>query len=104
MYKQIHERAGISIEQDTDKVPNDHHFYVLKNGEIAGKYRSFKQADKIYKSLVVEKNLPPLEREPIQKSITELLKGDWDRRSNTALLGMTWRPKQKGRRNNRLRK
>jgi hypothetical protein len=93
MYRQTNERAGISIEQGTSKVPNDTKFYVLKDDQIVGSYRSFKQADAVYKKLVAEKNLPPLERKPIQKSTREILQDDWNLRSNKALLGGTWSSK-----------
>jgi hypothetical protein len=86
MYKQINERARISIEQETDNVPKDGKYYVFKDGDIVKSFRTLKQADELYKKLVAEKNLPPLEKQPVNKTTQQLLQQDWDSRSNKELL------------------
>jgi hypothetical protein len=95
MYRQLNERAGISIEKDTDKVPADGKYYVLRDGKIVGSFRILKQAEYLYKKLVSEKNLPPLKKERVKMTKQQLLQQDWNLRSNKALLGGTWRPKGK---------
>jgi hypothetical protein len=60
-YKQGIERAALSIEQDTENVPNDGKFYVLHEGSIKGNYRALKQAQAKYKEILESLNLPPLE-------------------------------------------
>jgi len=94
MYRQLNERAGISIEQGTDNVPNDNKYHVLQEGKVVGSFRSLKQAEEIYRKLVAEKNLPPLksEKKPSQQ---ELAQREWDLRSNKALLQEGWTPKGK---------
>ena len=54
------ERAGLSIEQGTGNVPDDGRYYVIYKGQVAGKFRSLKQAEKLYKAILSELNLPPL--------------------------------------------
>ena len=88
VYRCFNERAGISIEQGTDKVPDDGKYYVLKDGEIVERLKSLKTAEEAYRKLVEEKNLPPLEA-PVKLSadqIRQLRRDDWDLRSNKAPL------------------
>lgn len=54
------ERASLSIEQGTPNVPDDGKYYVVHQGYVAGKYKSLKQAQKLYKKILSELNLPPL--------------------------------------------
>ena len=85
MYRQFNERAGISIEQDTANVPNDGKYYVLKDGEIVANYKNLKAANEMYRKLVEDKGLPPLE--PLPKLTREqLLERIWDERSTSSLL------------------
>ena len=95
MYRQFNERAGISIEQGTDKVPNDNRYYVLSDGKIVGGFRSIKRAEDTYRKLVAEKNLPPLQVEKAVVSKKHILQHDWDLRSNKSMLGEKWSPKGK---------
>ena len=88
MYRCFNERAGISIEQGTDKVPDDGKYYVLKDGENVECLKSLKTAEEAYRKLVEEKNLPPLEA-PVKLSadqIRQLRRDDWDLRPNKAPL------------------
>jgi len=94
MYRQLNERAGISIEQGTDKVPDDNKYHVIQDCKIVGSFRSLKQAEVVYRKLVTEKNLPPLSTEK-KPSKEELAKREWDLRSNKALLQEGWTPKGK---------
>jgi len=95
MYRQLNERAGIAIEQGTNNVPDDNKYHVLQEGKIVGSYLRLKNADELYRKLVAEKNLPPLEKKKPELSREQLLQHDWDLRSNKALLGSTWSPKGK---------
>jgi len=54
------ERAGLSIEQGTANVPDDGKYYVIHKGQIMGKFRSLKQAEKLYKEILSGLDLPPL--------------------------------------------
>jgi hypothetical protein len=54
------ERASLSIEQGTPNVPADGRYYVIHQGQIMGKYKSLKQAEKLYKTILTKLNLPPL--------------------------------------------
>lgn len=101
MYRQFNERAGISIEQGTGKVPDDGKYYVLQDGEIVGTFKSLKKAEGTYKKLIKEKRLPPLET-PAKLSREQILKSAWDLRSNKSLLGDGWSPK--GRKSGRFHK
>lgn len=60
MYVVRMERAGLSIEQGTPNVPDDGKYYVIYQGEIVGKFRSLKQAEKLYREILSQLDLPPL--------------------------------------------
>lgn len=101
MYRQFNERAGISIEQGTGKVPDDGKYYVLQDGEIVGSFKSLKEAEETYRKLVEEKALPPLEAPP-KLSTEQLLAKEWDLRSNKSLLAQP--PSYKGKKSGRYHK
>ena len=94
MYRQVNERAKISIEQGTDKVPADNKYHVINDGCIVGSFRGLKAAQAIYQKLIAEKNLPPIEVSR-SKSSHDALKEAWSLKSNRSLLGEGGSPKGK---------
>jgi|GEM_PF-3071206 hypothetical protein len=58
------ERASLSVEQGTPNVPDDGKYYIVHRGCVVGKYKSLKQAEKLYKKILSELNLPPLPGTP----------------------------------------
>jgi hypothetical protein len=63
IYRQMNPRAKVSIERQTENVPKDSKYYVLKDGEVIDSFRNFKASEALYKKLINELNLPPLELE-----------------------------------------
>lgn len=51
MFKIEFPKAKLSLEQNTENVPHDNFFYLIKNGQILGKYKSRKIAEQKYKEL-----------------------------------------------------
>lgn len=94
MYRQLNQRAGISIEQNTGSVPEDGRYYVLKEGKIVKHFHSLKAAQTVYQKLVDEKNLPPLVKPP-QLPHSEILSKAWALQSNESLLGLSRGSKNK---------
>ena len=58
-YKQALPAIGLSIERLTADVPKDGFFYVLLRDEMKGRYRTLKQAQAVYKSLIDESGWQP---------------------------------------------
>src|SRR5687768_9082999 len=50
MYKRSHPNAPLSIQQNTDAVPADGMFYVLRDREVLGRFRTLKKASEAYKA------------------------------------------------------
>jgi hypothetical protein len=95
MYRQVHPRADMSIECNTDKVPNDGKYYVITNGEIIGKFRGLKSAIACYQKLVDEIALPPLEEHDSKVTYENIMDDYYSRISNNTLLGTSFGSKGK---------
>jgi hypothetical protein len=94
MYRQFNERAGISIEQNTQNVPEDSRYYVLEEGKIVKHFRSLKAAQVVYQKLVDEKGLQPLMK-PAKLPYSEILCNAWALKSNESLLRISRSGKSK---------
>jgi hypothetical protein len=56
-YRQASERVELSIEQDTENVPNDGLYYVLLKGQVVGRYRHLRKAQQTYRETLDSLNL-----------------------------------------------
>ena len=71
-YRQTILGVELSIEKDTETVPKDGKFHVVKEGQVAGSFRSLKQAQELFKRLVAESGYT-LQKPPEQgKSAAEM--------------------------------
>lgn len=103
MFRQVNERACVSLEKGTEKVPDDNRYHVYDSGKLVASFCSFKKAQELYRNLVRQKNLPPLQKQAHPMSMEEMLTADWALRSNKALLGSTSDP-PKGKKSGRFHK
>ena len=62
----------LSIEKDTDAVPNDGKYYVVHEGEVKGTFRSMKPAQKLFGDLVREIGYTPSTKPAKKKSASEM--------------------------------
>jgi hypothetical protein len=53
----------LSIERYTAAVPNDGLYYLLRNGERLGRFKSLKAAREAWKDVITESNWEPPKRE-----------------------------------------
>jgi hypothetical protein len=58
MYRQVSERAALSIERETDSVPWDGYYYVIQDGAMVTRCRSLKAAQAKYKDILDSLDLP----------------------------------------------
>ena len=58
-YKQAIPAIDLSLERATPNVPQDKHFYVLLKGEVKGRYRNFRQALALYRTLLQQSGYVP---------------------------------------------
>ena len=84
MYRQGLEEHQLFLIQGTPEVPDDGYYYVLFQGEIAGRFRSLKQATSRYQELRKQLNLKP--REVPKLTVEELRQRELDTVSNKRLL------------------
>lgn len=87
MYKQVHPSAKISIESNTDSVPNDGKYYLIKKGKTVSSFRTLKAAEVEYKRLLSEIPLPDLSKRQIKVSAQHMMNEHYLSMSNNALLG-----------------
>jgi len=59
MYKHYIPEIKLSIEKNTENVPDDGRFYVIKDGNIIQSFRSKKHAEERFKQLVKESGFKP---------------------------------------------
>jgi len=95
MYKQLNQRANISIEQNTGSVPCDGKYYVLKNDESVAAFRTLKAAQVKYKELIDELNLPSLPKTNSKLSHEQMMNEFYLGKSNNAILGTDFGSKEK---------
>ena len=70
-YRQYIPDLHLSIERNTQIVPGDGKYYVLKEGQVLGEFRSLKQAQTLFKQVVEEQNYAPTPSLPT-KSVSEM--------------------------------
>lgn len=85
MQKVTNSRADVSIEQDTERVPKDGKFYVLRGSEVIGVFRTMREARRKYEELVPRN---PRATKP-KTTVRELMEADMLTKSNKELL---WTP------------
>ena len=57
-YRQYVPTGDLSLERNSDNVPNDDWFYVLENDVVVGRFKSFRQAQHKYIALRDALELP----------------------------------------------
>src|SRR5687767_8950704 len=79
MFRRSHADASISLEEGTESVPRDGWYYVLKNGEVVGRYKNLKKATEVYVRLLDEEGVSqkPEERQLTEEEINSNLVGDF---------------------------
>ena len=70
-YRQYIPDLQLSIERNTQAVPDDGKYYVLNQGRVMGGFRSLKQAQALFKQVVEEQNYAPTSSLPT-KSVSEM--------------------------------
>jgi len=58
-YKHYIPDLKLSIEKNTNNVPNNNYYYVLKDGIIIEKQRTLKKAKELFEKLVTESGFKP---------------------------------------------
>lgn len=61
MYRHSLPALNLSIERLTENVPCDGKYYVLRDGETVGVFRSLKQATRLFRQIVDESGYKPEE-------------------------------------------
>lgn len=51
MFRRYHPETTLSLEQNTENVPNDDQYYILYEGEILGSYKTLKGASEKYEEI-----------------------------------------------------
>jgi len=95
LYRQIHPRANLSIECNSDRVPADGKYYILRDGSTIASFRTIKAAQARYNQLIEEMTLPPLQKQETKLSKQQILEEYYSRVSNNALFGTSWGSKSK---------
>ncbi len=76
-YKQSIPAIQLSIQRGTEAVPADGHYYVLLGGEVRGRFRTLRQAQALYKTLLGESGYeppgPPDRIDPGQEAVERYL-------------------------------
>ena len=58
-YKHYIPDLKLSIEKNTNNVPSNNYYYVIRDGEIIEKYRTLKKAKELFDNLVIESGYKP---------------------------------------------
>jgi hypothetical protein len=70
-YRQYLPALDLSIERHTDAVPDDNSWYLLRAGQILGRYKSRKAAQEVWVTIVAESGWEP--DKPEARDTKELL-------------------------------
>jgi hypothetical protein len=62
-YRQVLPDLDLAIERFTENVPDDGRWYLLRGGEIAGRFSSLKAAQGAWREIVQRSGWKPPERE-----------------------------------------
>src|SRR5437879_5872762 len=78
MFRRCHPESQVSLEEGTPAVPRDGCFYVLRAGEVVGRYRTLKKATVAYDKEVhnegIPRNSPP---PPTKEEVDTRVIGDF---------------------------
>lgn len=58
-YKHFIPKLNLSIEKNTEQVPNDGKYYIVRDGHAIEGFRSLKKAEEKFKQLVEESGYKP---------------------------------------------
>jgi hypothetical protein len=58
-YRHFIPKLDLSIERNTDQVPNDGKFYIVHQGHVMDGFRSIKKAEERFRQLVKESGYKP---------------------------------------------
>ena len=58
-YKHYIPDLKLSIEKNTNNVPSNNYYYVIRDGEIIEKYRTLKKAKELFDKMVKESGYKP---------------------------------------------
>jgi hypothetical protein len=75
-YKQYIPDIGLSIEKNTENVPHDGNYYLVRNGQIVKGFRTLKKAEVTFKEAVAESGYMP---KPVEKRKKSAAEQDTDR-------------------------
>lgn len=70
-YKHYIPDIGLSIEKNTENVPHDGKYYLLRDGQIVGAFRTLKKAELAFRELLAEAGYTPKPAEKQTKSAAE---------------------------------
>lgn len=51
MFRRYHPETTLSLQQNTENVPNDDRYYILYQGQILGSYKTLKAATEKYEEI-----------------------------------------------------
>lgn len=71
-YKQYIPALHLSIERNTQNVPTDNCYYIIRNNTVLGKYRSLKKAEELFRAIVEESGYKPSTKEIKPKDKADL--------------------------------
>ena len=71
-YRQSLPALNLSIERRTEQAPSDGQYHVIKDGELLGSFRSLKQAQKLFRSIIEESGYRPSPQEA-GKTVSEMM-------------------------------
>ena len=71
-YRHLLPSLELSIERNTNLVPNDDFFYLVRGNAILGRYRYLKKAEEAFRALVKESGYEPHKAESRSKSASQL--------------------------------
>lgn len=71
-YKHYIPDLELSIERNTANIPADGLYYVVKAGNVLGKYRSLKKAEEVFQAMVKESGHKPETQEVKTRTASEL--------------------------------
>lgn len=66
-YKRKIPEIGLSLERDTNNVPNDGRFYIVRDGELVDSYPSERRALTRFRELVEKSGFKPKAIDPEEK-------------------------------------
>ena len=75
-YKQYIPDLGLSIEKNTENVPRDGKYYLLRGGQIVKAFRTLKKADVAFREMLAEDEYTP---KPVEKQAKSAAKQNIER-------------------------